>query len=88
MLTTNKQQVGNLLMLEYLSSLHQAREKLRLFETKYHTLWEAFSKKVKSSKEENLREWDDYIEWKAYVKLAGELDRKITELRHGHFEVA
>jgi hypothetical protein len=88
MLTVNKQDVSNLLLLEYLSSRHVAKEKLRLFEHKYHTDLVAFSAKIQSDQEEDFQAWDDYIEWKAYVKLSAEIDKKIAEIRHGHFEVA
>jgi len=65
MLTINKQDIGNLLLLDYLSSLHTVREKLRLLETKYHSSREVF---VHASHEENMQQWDDYIEWKAYLR--------------------
>ncbi len=32
--------------------------------------------------------WDDYIEWKAYIKMDEELSAKIEEVRHGNFEIA
>lgn len=88
MLTINKHEISNLLLLDYLSSLHTVREKLRLFENKYHSSWDVFVTRVHSSSEENMQQWDDYIEWKAYLKLANELDNKIAEIKNGHFEIA
>jgi len=68
MLTINKQDICNLLVLDYLSSLHTVREKLCLLETKYHSSWEVFVDHLHASHEENMQQWDDYIEWKAYLR--------------------
>jgi len=87
MLTINKQEISNLLLLNYLSSLHSVREKLRLFENKYHTSWENFSGSLKSKNKEDFQEWDDYIEWKSYMKISDELTHRINEVRHGYFEI-
>lgn len=88
MLTIKKQEISNLLILEYLASLHTVHEKVRLFENKYHTSWKDFSQNLQSSDEEDMQQWDDYIEWKAYMKLADELDKKINEVKRGHFEIS
>lgn len=50
-----------------LYELHNASEKIRLFEIKYGCKFDIFEKNIKSKKEENFTEWDDYIEWKAYT---------------------
>ncbi|MBT7094111.1 MAG: hypothetical protein HN936_12750 [Bacteroidetes bacterium] len=87
MITINKQDVGNWLLLEYLSDLYTVREKLHLFEQKYKQPWETFEANIASGKED-FSIWDDYIEWKAYIKTGEELSSKIDEVRHGNFKVA
>jgi hypothetical protein len=87
MITVQKQHVANWLIAEYLATLHAVNEKLRLFEHKYGQTWDEFSKEVEIASDEDLTQWDDYIEWKAYVKTAKDLALKMDELRHGNFEV-
>jgi len=76
------------LLIEFLSTLHTVREKLRLLEQKYHQSWDAFDAQITMSVKEAFAQWDDYIEWKAYMKTADELSAKINEVRHGNFEIA
>jgi hypothetical protein len=42
---------------------------------------------VKISEKEIFSQWDDYMEWKAYVKMSDEIEYKIEEVKHGHFEI-
>jgi len=88
MITVKKQDVGNWLLIEYLSTLHTVSEKLRFFEHKYHQAWETFHTDILTSVKEDFAKWDDYIEWKAYIKMDEELSAKIEEVRHGNFEIA
>jgi hypothetical protein len=88
MITVTKQDVGNWLLIEYLSNQHAINEKLRFFEQKYHQPWEAFAADIETSVKEDFAKWDDYIEWKAYIKTYEELSVKINEVRHGNFEIA
>ena len=62
-----------------LYELHIAREKLRLFEAKYRKNLAEFEKEVVSGKED-FEKWDDYLEWKAYVKLVEDLEKKKQQL--------
>ena len=61
--------------LRVISELAPIRE---LFEEKYGMTLEAFEKKLKSSVE-SFEAWDDYIEWKAYVKKLEELKSRLRE---------
>ncbi|MBK1618872.1 hypothetical protein CKO42_10595 [Lamprobacter modestohalophilus] len=88
MITIDKQDIGHLLLLDHLASLHSAQEKLRLFERKYQTSLDEFSAALKSSDQEDFEAWDDYMEWRAYRRVSEDLSQKIEEIRHGHFEVA
>ncbi|NJE01539.1 hypothetical protein E3E42_06460 [Thermococcus sp. JdF3] len=67
--------------LRVISELAPIREKIRMFEEKYGTTIEEFEKKLKSSKE-SFEAWDDYIEWKAYVKKLEELKSRLREIEH------
>jgi hypothetical protein len=62
-----------------LYELHVAREKLRLFEAKYGKTLVEFEKEV-TSRKEDFEKWDDYLEWKAYVKLVEDLEKKKQQL--------
>ena len=52
--------------------LHIVKEKVSLFEKKYGKTFSEFEKEVLS--EENFEKWDDYLEWKAYLKSLKELE--------------
>ena len=88
MITVQKQSVSNWLMIEYLAASHAVNEKLRLFESKYAQTWDAFSQELNASSTEDFARWDDYIEWKAYLKTADDLAVKMDEVKHGNFEIA
>ena len=88
MITIQKQNVANWLMAEYLATSHAVTEKIRLFERKYDQTWDEFASAVKTAPKEDFSQWDDYIEWKAYIKMTEDLAHKIDEVRHGNFEVS
>lgn len=52
--------------------LHIVREKIALFEEKYGKTFSEFEKEILS--EEDFEKWDDYMEWKAYVKSLKDLE--------------
>ncbi|MFP4279040.1 MAG: hypothetical protein ACLFQI_03460 [Halochromatium sp.] len=72
----DKQDIGHLLLLDYLASLHSARENLRLFERKYQTSLEEFSTALKTNDQEDFEAWDDYMEWRAYQRVSEDLSQK------------
>ena len=74
--------------MDYQDKLYIVRDKLRYFENKYHQSWGLFEQQVRTSVEEDFAQWDDYIEWKAYGKMAEEVMPKIEEVKHVHFEIA
>ena len=85
MITIQKQNVANWIMAEYLATSHAVNEKIRLYERKYGQTWDEFSQSIGQASEDFDR-WDDYIEWKAYEKMAQELAHKINEVKHGNRE--
>lgn len=88
MVTVYKQDIAEWLLMEYHAALHPVREKIRLFEQKYNQSWNDFKEQVEHTEQENFSRWDDYIEWKAQMKISEELSAKIEEVRHGNFEIA
>ncbi len=70
MITIHKQEVATWLLTDYQATLHAIREKLRLFEQKYNQSWNMFEHEIKASQKEDFSKWDDYIEWKAYIKMS------------------
>jgi len=66
--------------LKIISQLTPVREKIRFFENKYGCSFEEFERKLKE-KEEKFEEWDDYIEWKAYIESLKDLERKLKEIK-------
>lgn len=71
------------LMYEY----HRVTEKIRLFEKKYGVSFDKFEKGIKSSKKEDIEKWDDYMEWKGYVKVLQRLIKEKKELEIGDCKV-
>ena len=41
-----------------------------------------FERDVKTRQEEDFDVWDDYIEWRAYLKALGELEGRIKEIEN------
>jgi len=87
MITVNKQDVANWLLMDYQANLHNVKEKLRFFELKYNQTWNVFEQEIKKSRQEDFSKWDDYIEWKAYLKTAEDIAFKIQEVKNGHFAI-
>jgi len=88
MVTLSKNQVCNLIMLSYLSEKRLLEEKILLMEKKYNTNFEEFEKNLKNSTTENFSEWDDYIEWKAYISSYRQINNQIEDVKIGDFQLA
>ena len=87
MWTVSKNDVADLLKLDLMARLREAREKEALYRQTHQQSFEAFEQEVKQG-EEDVGQWDDYIEWKAYRRVRQDLEQKIDALRRGDFEVA
>jgi hypothetical protein len=88
MVTVYKRDIADWLLMEYQAALHPVREKIRLFEQRYSLSWSDFKQRVEQAAQEDFSHWDDYIEWKAQMKMFSDLSVKIEEVRLGHFEIA
>lgn len=66
-ITVSGEEIKEYEKLKIISQLTPIKEKIRFFENKYGCSLEDFERSLKE-KEESFEEWDDYIEWKAYVE--------------------
>jgi len=87
MWTIPKREVADLLKLDLMARLREAKEKEALYRRTHQQSFEAFEETVQQGEEE-FGQWDDYLEWKAYRRVRQDLEQKIEALRHGDFEVA
>jgi len=83
-----KNKIASWVLMECYASIHNVEEKLHFFERKYKQSWDRFEQEVTQSATEDCSKWDDYIEWKAYIKKTEELHSKVEEIKHGNFQVA
>ncbi len=67
--------------LSIIAELTPIREHIKLFEKKYGCSFSDFERQIESN-DENINNWDDYIEWKAYQKKSDELKKYIGELEN------
>ena len=67
--------------LKIISEIAPIRERIAEFERKYGMSLEEFEETLKES-EENFEAWDDYIEWKAYVRKLKDLQEKLREIEN------
>ena len=81
-LSVTKKEVIEYKKLEIISQIASIKSKIELFESKYGCKFEDFEKKLKEKQDEDFEEWDDYIEWKAYVRTLEELREKLKEIEN------
>jgi len=79
MVIIHKQNIVDMFLMETLAEFHKVREKLRFFQEKYHRDFETFSIEIERE-EENFEHFDDYMEWKAYIQLFGDIKQKIEDM--------
>jgi len=81
-ISVSRKEVIEYKKLELISQIASIKSKIEQFESKYGCKFEEFEKKVRESTDENFEEWDDYIEWKAYVKALEDLKEKLKEIEN------
>ncbi len=81
-LSVTKKEVIEYKKLEIISQIASIKSKIELFESKYGCSFEDFEKKLREKQDEDFEEWDDYIEWKAYVRTLEELKEKLKEIEN------
>lgn len=75
-----KKEVKEFLRLKIISQIFPIKERISFFEKKYKKKFEDFEKNISDSKKENFEAWDDYIEWKAYIKTLNNLEKNLREI--------
>ena len=75
-----KDEIKDYERLKIISRLAIVKGKIELFEKKYGFPFKEFNKKIKKKENEDFNVWDDYIEWKAYIKTLEELKQRIKEI--------
>ncbi len=86
--TISKQEVSNLVLLEYAALSQLYKEKILFFEKKYGLNIFEFEQKINNSIDDNFEAWDDLIEWEANSKFFQEISSKIEDIKYGHFQMA
>ncbi len=87
MLTISREQVQNIMRLELLTQQREIVEQIAAFEKKYGCTFAEFGRRV-NAESENFEHWDDYMEWKAAMKVQAELAQNLTELQYGNFSIS
>ncbi len=87
MTVISKEKVKDMYYANLMYEYHRVTEKIRLFEKKYVVSFDDFEKGLKSSEKEDIGKWDDYMEWKGYVKVLQRLIKEKKELEVGDYKV-
>ncbi|MEE9378696.1 MAG: hypothetical protein V3V33_11760 [Candidatus Lokiarchaeia archaeon] len=75
----SKEEIIESKKLKVISEITLTKEKTTLFEKKYGCSIDAFRNRMEET-DENFKEWDDYIEWKANFELLKDLENRLIEL--------
>ncbi|MCP5050408.1 MAG: hypothetical protein GY940_24810 [bacterium] len=71
--------IENYVKMKLYTELTLIKEKLTLFEKKYNCNFPGFEKSVTTAEEEDFKQWDDYMEWKAFYKKYNRLKEKVAQ---------
>ena len=86
MFTATKETIRNMFFANLFYEIHKTEEAISLFNKKYGKIFEEFEKEIKNSKE-NFEAWDDYLEWKAYIKTLKKLKKDERDLVVGNIRL-
>ncbi len=77
----SKNEIKEYEKLKIISELAMIREKNQLYERKYECSLNEFKQQI-AGKDENFKEWDDFIEWTAYTESEKNLIEKLDEVEN------
>lgn len=77
----SKDEIKKYERLKIISEITLIKEKIALFENNYKCSLNEFKKNLVDS-EENFEDWDNYIEWKAYIAALDDLNKKLNEVEN------
>lgn len=66
--------------LKIISELSLVKQRVKLFEIKYKCSFDEFETQLSQKREEDFKQWDDYIEWKAYTEKQETLKEKLEQI--------
>lgn len=77
-----KEEIKLLEILKKMGEKALIKEKIKMFEKKYGCNFKEFEQKIKKLRSENIQMWDDFIEWKAYVKTLLQIEKEEREIKN------
>ncbi|MCX7736158.1 MAG: hypothetical protein N2319_05555 [Candidatus Kapabacteria bacterium] len=86
MVKINFEQVKDYQLYSIIYQIHNIKDKLSFFEKKYNKNFQEFEEEIKSNSEENFEKWDDYIQWKAYIKSYQKLNSEREDILNGNYQ--
>ena len=78
-ITVSKEEVKGFKKLKAISQIAPIKERIRFFESKYECTFGEFKNKIKQE-QEDFEKWDEYIEWKAYIKSLRDIESKMRDI--------
>jgi len=78
-ITVSREEIKTYQKLMIISQIAPIKERIRFFEEKYGSAFEALGSKIKQEKED-FEKWDDYVEWKAYIESLKDLETKLKKI--------
>jgi hypothetical protein len=78
-ITVSKEEVKGFKKLKAISQIAPIKERIRFFESKYGCTFGEFKNKIKQE-QEDFEKWDEYIEWKAYIKSLRDIESKMRDI--------
>jgi len=87
MVQITKQAVQQWMMIDSLAQKYRYEEKIAQLEKKYGMTFAEFDDHINTTEKEVFDEWDDNINWGAYVGFLEEINQKISEIKAGNFQL-
>jgi len=88
MVTISREEVKDIYYSDLIYKFHNIKHKINFYEKKYSMNFIEFEKHILNKKNENITEWDDYIEWKGFSKIYEELLFKKEEIKNGNINIS
>lgn len=80
--------IKDLFFLNLMYEIHRINDRIKLFEVKYNMSFSTFEEKLKQQTKENLKEWDDYMEWKACMQMKEKYYSEKKDIADGNYTVS
>ncbi len=87
MVQVSKQAVQQWMLVDCMAKKNQYEEKISHFEKKYGKPYSEFEQHIETTDQEVFEEWDDYIDWGAYVEFLVHVNETIREIKLGNIQM-